>query len=314
MDNKKEVLGTVNESVKGLMDIITTKVSSGQNQGKEFLSNLSKNIKDNFFETSGRATDFINSLKKDKIRNLERLLHINKKDIIASSKKSNVYNTVVGKMVIIERDIWGEPCTVTIKDVNKVVLKCVKYFNNRPYLFPPFSEKKINGEIIFMCENEIWYKNNDEATVVIFIDDTPDILNIKLNKTKTSKKTEMLEYIEKCKMLYVEKKFNDILIVQRKLDIEDIMVIRKGYSVYKNSDKSYTILIFDEFKSIYDELILSKLPVLSEKAMALLFSTEISDYIKSKGYSFENFKQVNDFIEYWQDIGTKKICVMRVKI
>ena len=56
------------------------------------------------------------------------------------------------------------------------------------------------------------------------------------------------------------------------------------------------------------------MPRLSERAMALIFSKDIVEYIISKGYDFESFKQSGNHIEYWQDIGRNKVCVMRVKI
>jgi len=47
-------------------------------QSKEILSNLKDSIVENIHERRERATSFINSLKKDKIRNLERLLDVTK--------------------------------------------------------------------------------------------------------------------------------------------------------------------------------------------------------------------------------------------
>lgn len=314
MNDKKEALSSMNESMKGLVDIISSKVSSGQSQGKEIFSNLSKNLKDSIYDKSEKATDFINSLKKDKIRNLEKLLNIDKKDLMASNKKSLVYNNESGKMVIIEKDIWGDPCTVTVKDSNKVELKVVKFFKNRPYMFPPFNEKKINGEIIFMGEKEIWYRNKNDVTVVLFEDEIPDFLNISLKELKNFKEKDILDYIEKKKMLYIDKKLKDLLIDERQIDIHDIYKISSRYTIYKNSDADYTILLFDKFRILYRELVIRQIPRLSEAAMDLLFSKDIVEYIVSKGYSFENFKQSNDHIEYWQDIGSNKICVMRVKI
>jgi len=78
MDNKKEVLSTGNEGVKNLMETITSKISV--DQSKEILSNLKDSIVENIHERRERATSFINSLKKDKIRNLERLLDVTKRE------------------------------------------------------------------------------------------------------------------------------------------------------------------------------------------------------------------------------------------
>lgn len=79
MSNKKEALSSVNEGMRSLVDIISSKLASGQSQGKEIFSSLSKNLKDSIHDTSEKAADFINSLKKDKIRSLEKLLNVDKK-------------------------------------------------------------------------------------------------------------------------------------------------------------------------------------------------------------------------------------------
>ncbi|HHV29420.1 hypothetical protein [Acetivibrio mesophilus] len=312
MDNKKEVLDTGNEGVKGLMETIASKVSV--DQSKEMLSNLKDSIVDNIHERTERAASFINSLKKDKIRNLERLLDVTRKELKKSDKKNYIYITDAGRMVVIDRDMWGEPCTVTVKEGNRVMLRLVKFFNDYPYLFPVFNEKNLNGEIIFMTDGEIWYRDKDVATLVLFKNDKPDFLTINLEKVKGYKEKDLLKYLENCKILYLEKRLNDLLLVERKIAIEDIVRVRPGYAIYKNSERTFTILLFDQLKALCDEFTLRKLPNLSEEALDVLFTLDIVEYIKSKGYAFENFKQDNDHIEYWQEIGSKRVCVMRYKI
>lgn len=312
MDNKKEVLDTGNEGVKGLMETIASKVSV--DQSKEVLSNLKDSIVDNIHERSERAASFIHSLKKDKIRNLERLLDVTKKDLKKSDKKNYIYITDAGRMVVVDRDMWGEPCTVTVKEGNRVILRLVKFFKDYPYLFPVFNEKNLNGDIIFMDDGEIWYRDRDIATLVLFKNEKPDFLTINLDKVKALKEKELLKYLENCKILYLEKRLNDLLLVERKISIEDIVRVRPGYAIYKNSEKTYTVLLFDQFKALCDEFTLRKLPNLSEAALDVLFTLDIVEYIKSKEYSFEGFKQDNDYIEYWQEIGSKRVCVMRYKI
>lgn len=312
MDNKKEVLDTGSEGVKGLMEAITSKVS--MEQRKEMLSNFKDSIVDSIHEKSERAASFIHSLKKDKIKNLERLLDVTKKDLKKSDKKNYIYITGAGKMVIVDRDIWGEPCLVTVKESNKVVLRVVKFFKDCPYLFPVFNEKNLNGNIIFMDEDEIWYRNKDEATLVLFKGDKPDFLNISLQKVKSYKEKDLLKHLENCKMLYLEKRINQLLTIERNVDIDNVVTVRQSYAIYKNSEKTYTILLFDGLRNLCDEFTLRKLPSLSETAWNVLFSLDIVEYIKSKDYSFENFKQDNDYIEYWQQIGSKRVCVMRCKI
>ena len=61
---------------------------------KEIFSSLSKNLKDSIHDTSEKAADFINSLKKDKIRSLEKLLNVDKKDLMTSNKKKALYTVM----------------------------------------------------------------------------------------------------------------------------------------------------------------------------------------------------------------------------
>jgi len=310
LNNKKEVLSTAgNESAKGLLDLIASKIPV--NQGKEMLTDLKDNIVDNIHDKSKRAASFIHSLKRDKIRNLERLLDVSRKDLKKSDKKTYIYMTDAGRTVIVDRDIWGDPCTITVKEANKVLIRLVKFFNDIPYLFPVFNEKSLTGDIIFMAEDEIWYRDKDEATLVLFKNDVPDFLNIKLNNVKKFNEKQLLKYLDNCKMLYLEKRLNNLLLVERKIGIENIVAIRKGYVIYK--DTEYTVLLFDDLKNLFDEFTLKKMPDLSERAMDVLFSEDIVEYVKSKGYSFENFKQDGEYLEYWQDIGNKRVCVMRCR-
>jgi len=147
------------------METITSKISV--DQSKEILSNLKDSIVENIHERRERATSFINSLKKDKIRNLERLLDVTKRDLKKADKKNYIYITEAGRMVVVDRDMWGDPCTVTIKEGNKVFLRMVKFFKDYPYLFPVFNEKNLNGDIIYMNDGEIWYRDKDVATLVL---------------------------------------------------------------------------------------------------------------------------------------------------
>jgi len=71
-------------------------------------------------------------------------------------------------------------------------------------------------------------------------------------------------------------------------------------------------LLFDQFKNLCDEFTLRKLPNLSEAALDVLFSLDIVEYVKSKVMP-SKLKQDDDYIEYWQEIGSKRVCVMRCK-
>ena len=312
MNNKKEAINTTSsENVKGLFEIIASKISV--DKGKGMLTNLGENIKDNIQEKSKQAMDFIQSLKKDKIRSLENLLDITKKDLKRADKNTSFYTTEIGRVVIIDKDIWGEPCTATIKEGSKVVIKVVKFFKGRPFLYPMFDEKPLKGEIIFMDENEIWYRDVDEATLVLFKNNEPDFLNVKLKDKMNFSNTQIIKHLHNCKMLHLEKRLNNLLLVERQVKIEDIITIRRGHLIYKNKDNEFSILIFDALKNLRDEFSLKRLPILSEEAMDVLFTEDIVTYVRTKEYSFANFRESDGYIEYWENVGSKRICVMRCR-
>lgn len=293
--------------------------SSQLDKSKEGITAIPKNLKDNIMDSiqhnSGKATSFINSLKKDKIRNLERLLSIDKKDLAFSNKKHYIYCTDAGRMVIVDRDIWGEPFTVTIKESTDVSIKRVMFFDNEPFLFPIFNEKNLSGEIIHMDDNEVWYLGKEEATLVLFKSDKPDFLKVPLKNFKNINNQKALHtYLDSHKMLYLDKKIHDIMIEDRNIPIEDIVRIRNGYAVYKNTSRTYKVLLFNESRELYDEYTFSKLPGVKEEGWDVLFSKDIVEYVKSNNYSFENFRQDDGHIEYWQNIGSKRVCVLRCKI
>jgi len=75
----------------------------------------------------------------------------------------------------------------------------VKFFKDYPYLFPVFNEKNLNGDIIYMNDGEIWYRDKDVATLVLFKNEKPDFLTINLDKVKAFKEDELLKYLENCK-------------------------------------------------------------------------------------------------------------------
>jgi len=59
-------------------------------------------------------------LKRARLRNLEDILNLSKKDLVVSSKFNYVYCTDFGKVVIIDKDSQGQPKTVTIKEADNM--------------------------------------------------------------------------------------------------------------------------------------------------------------------------------------------------
>lgn len=321
--NKQKDEGTLKEvgdSVKGLVDMISSTVSSVQyEKSKEMISNISKSLKDNITGNLQQGTDrpsgFLHSPKKMKLRNLEALLNIDKKDLIVASKVNYVYCTDFGKVVIVDKDANGEPHTVTIKDCDNITVKYAKFTGDRAFLYPKFNEKGLPDEIIYMDSDQIWYMGNNEAILVMFQEDVPDFLIVNLKDFKNIKNTKaLLNYLDCCKTLYLDKNLSDLLLEERKVNRNDIIRIRPHYALYMESSNIYKVLLLDEEKNVCNEFSLHDLPNVNEEAWDVLFSNDLYEYVKANDYSFNNFRQDNDHIEYWQNIGSKRVCVMRCKI
>ncbi|GAE88384.1 hypothetical protein [Acetivibrio straminisolvens] len=310
----------VGNSIKGLMDIISSKVSSLQNEkAKGSNLNLSKGLKDNITENtsqnSEKPTGLLYSLKKARLKNLEDILNLDKKDLVVSSKFNYVYCTDFGKVVIIDKDSEGHAKTVTIKEADNISVKTIKFHNAHPFLYPKYDERSLPGQIIHMSKNEIWYMADSEAIIVTFHNDSPNFLKISLGNLKQPSNIKaVLNYIECHKFLYQNNKIKTLLLEERKVNTDDIIRVQSHYALYKEDSSIYRVLLFDELKNVSNEFTLTELPNVNEEAWDVLFTNDIFEYVKENGYSFSNFRQDNDYIEYWQNIGSKSVCVMRCKI
>ncbi len=317
MDTKRVALEKGKENLRVLMELIGTKVADNKApKGKDIFSKLSnnikQNIKDGIQDTTSKANDIINSFKKDSIRNLEKVLRIDKSQLVMTSKKNYIYKTEGDKMIIVDRDIWGEPVLVTTKQNNKVTVKTVKYFENKPYLFPTFDEKKIFGRIINITSDEIWYHDNNEVIVLTFFGEEYQTTKVKVGAVKHLGKEEIFKYVNDYKTLLKNPSMYDLIFNQKGYRVEDIYMVRKSYAIIKQG-ASFKILILNDSKELIDEIDLNIIPKMDENSMDVLLSPDILKYIKDNGYSIENFKQSGEYIEYWQEIGNKKVCVMRYK-
>jgi hypothetical protein len=309
----------VSDGIKGLMDMISSRVATIQyEKSKQKITEFSKNLKyrltGNLQQNPGIKINLIQYLKNHKLRRLEKILGLQKRDLIVSSKMNYMYCTDTGKVVIVDKDIGGEPCTVTIKESHKVTIKSVKFFKDNPFIFPVFNEKKLVGDIVYVDTNEIWYVDKNEATLVLFENDEPVFLKIDLKKLQHNRNyKELTNYLNNHKMLYLNEDLKKMLIEDRGLAVEDILRITLSYIIYKE-DEQFRVILLGDNKEIYNEVKMNKLPNVNEEAWDILFTREIYNYIVENGYSFDNFRQDEDCIEYCQEIGDRKVCVMRCKI
>jgi len=315
MDTKKVAL---KGSFENLMSRINSKDGdSSINAGKKAISDLSKNIKSGISKSiegkPQQISDLIKSLKNEKIKNLEKVLKVEKSQLIVSNRKNRIYRNDAGYMYIVDKDVWGEPATVTIKDDKKVVVRCVKYLKDQPYLFPVFNEKNVNGTIFFMSKDEIWYKDDNTVIVVAFKGEVASLTKIKISNMKTMSQPKLHEYINNFKIINKNKKLHE-LVKEKDLRIDDVLIVRNSCIIGKDSKDTLKAYLFNNEYVVHDEIPLRVLPSIEPAAYDILFSSEVLEYIRANNYSIENFKQNGEYIEYWSRIGQNEMCVMRYKV
>ena len=104
--------------------------------------------------------------KSKMTKNLEKLFSLDRSNLLSSDHSTAFYKSTKNKIIIFEKDISEIPCTVTIKDGTKVYVYTVKYkADYTPILYPAYDEKEIEGEIIYMDNEEIWYKDFHKLTL-----------------------------------------------------------------------------------------------------------------------------------------------------
>lgn len=315
MDTKKAAM---KGSFNNLLNRINTKegeekLKRGRNSLVKFSKDITSNLSKSIENTPQQISGIIKSLKNEKIKNLEKLLRVDKSELIVSNKKNRIYRSESGTMYIIDKNIWGEAVSVTIKDEKKVVIKSIKYVNDQPFLFPVFNEKNIKGKIINMSAEEIWYQDADMVTVVSFSGETADYVKIKITDIKNMNEDKLFDFINNFKLVYKNKKINDI-ITEKGISIEDVLIVKNGYIICKDSKNTFKAFILSEDYAIIDEIPLKSVPQMDAAALDALFSSDLVDYIKSNNYDYSNFKQNGEYIEYWQTVGRKNVCVVRYKI
>lgn len=315
MDTKKVLL---KGSFGNLLNRINLKDGDDKiNKGKSAISDLSNNIKSgivkNIENTPKQISELIKSFKHEKIKNLEKVLKVEKSQLIVSNRKNRIYRTEAGYMYIVDKDVWGEPVSVTIKDDKKVVIRTIKYLNNQPFLFPVFNEKNVSGVIINMNQNEIWYQDDNVILVVSFKGEASDITKIKIANIKAMSHSKLHEYINNYKIVSKNKKLQEI-VKEKDLRIDDVLIVTSKFIIGKDTKNFIKAYLFNNEYTIYDEIPLRVLPAIEPAAYDVLFSEEVLEYIRANKYDIEDFKQNGDFIEYWQNIGERKMCVLRYKV
>lgn len=284
------------------------------------ITDFSKNITSNFVKNiQVKKNEVVNNMKKVKLRALESKLKLEKTDMINSSKKSYIYQSN-DKTVIIDKDMWNEPNFVTIKTSNNIITKIVKFLNDEPFLYPYFSEKAIFGRIIHLEEKELWFHDNGIVTIVAFrANDKLETIKVRTNTPKDYSNKNLMEdpklfaYIKNYSIASTDNQLRDFLDSQNIL-INDIVRIGNTYVIVKLQNNQYKIILLKYKYVILEEFTLRKLPFTSQIGLDFLFSPDIVSYIKSNNYDFENFVINDNHLEYWNQLGDKKVCLIRCKL
>lgn len=308
-----------NEGIDNVLENAGKKIDSfGINGFVNKLAGLQQNIKKSFAEgvnsTKSQTKDLINSVKEknSRLRALETLLKIDNDSVIISNKKNIIYRSESGKLTIIDKDFWGEPSVLTIKNESSVIVKSIRFFNSRPYIFPLYNEKDIKGEICYIEEGEIWYKEYDVVNVLTFKGDKQEIIKVKLEVASKAFYSDIAPFVKMRLGVWRDPRISE-LIKEKNISIEKIQKIGSNHIIFKNDNKGFIAYYADENNELGLEVELRKLPKLDVQGFEALFSNEICTYCIKNGYALEDFTQSSNYIEYWQDIGSKKVCLMRFK-
>ncbi|MCX7711115.1 MAG: hypothetical protein N2484_14855 [Clostridia bacterium] len=306
------------EHLKSVMDSAGQKLSGIRLSSiKTKLSGLPQNVKEGLTggirKKVGQTKDLINSVKdkNERMRNLEKLLRIDGEEIISSSKKNRIYKSENGKLTIIDKDFWEEPSTVTIKHNDSVSIKKVKFLEDKPFLFPVFSEKNIKGQEIYMENNEIWYKDRGLITIVQFKSEKPEYIRIELDESMFKKNEEVIEYLKMYLSIFRNSRISSLL-KEEGIDANEVVKVGKNHMIAKKKD-SFLAYYTGEDGEFSDVVELKSIPELDDRGLETLFSQEIGALAIKNGCRLEEFVQNGEFIEYWQEIGSRKVCLLRCK-
>jgi len=312
MDNKNHVQ-------KILKNLNLDKISSKYKKGTESFTHISKNFTSNVIKNfQNKSNDLINSLKHTKLRNLEAKLKLDKSSTVSTSKKCYIYQTSE-KTVIIDLDMWGDPIAVTTKTSIFAKVQTVKFLEDEPFIYPSFSEKNLFGQIINLDDNEIWY--NDSGTIILlkFFGTDPNIVKLNLNVAKDysykdlNADPDFKTFLKNCSLTYRDKNLLKFL-ESKEIVLDNIIFINRSLIIHKLEAYQFQVLLLDGSYTVSDTFLLSKLPFKNEGALTALFSDDIVTYVKSNDYKFEDFVLNDNFIEYWQYLGTKKVCLLKCEI
>lgn len=308
-------LSSIVGKVSGLKNIhIKEKLQTGKDNVQKTSLRLKENLSNTFSKRAEETNEFINSVKHKnaKTKNLETLLGLDKSLLVSSDKTTSFYKHSKNKIVIFEKDILENPCSITIKDSSKVSIFVVKYSDYTPFLYPAYDEREITGQIVYMDNDQIWYRDMDKLTLGFNTGSSMEFSLVKVS--------ELIDFTEEDFVPYIKKHFAIIrsaklskLVEDKDLLVNNIIKINDAYIIYKNKE-GYSIYIYNYSIQDFDEIYLSHLPKINLNSFGALLAPDILRFIRENNYPIEQFEEKGGYIEYNREVGRNKISVLRFKI
>ncbi len=280
------------------------------------------NTLDNRYNTSTHNLSFTGKIEpvdphKNKgrmTRNLENLFGLDRSNLLSSDSSTSFYKSAKNKIIIFEKDISEIPCTVTIKDGTKVYVYTVKYkADYTPILYPAYDEKEIDGEIIYMDNEEIWYKDFQKLTLGYNNGTSMEFQVVRLSELPGVKEEDLIPYVKRYFAINRSPKMSK-LVKENGLLINNIVKMSDNYLIYRHVNNSYSIYVYSYAILGFNEIKLERLPAISMSSYDALLSPEILRFILENKFPLEEFEEKNGYIEYTKEIGRNRITLMRFKL
>lgn len=247
-------------------------------------------------------------------RNLENLFGLDRSNLLSSDHTTAFYKSTKNKIIIFEKDISEIPCTVTIKDGTKVYVYTVKYkADYTPILYPAYDEKEIDGEVIYMDNEEIWYKDFHKLTLGYNNGTSMEFHVVRMSELPGVKEEDLIPYVKRYFAINRSPKMSK-LVKENALHLNNIVKMSDNYLIYRHVNNSYSIYVYSYAILGFNEIKLERLPAISMDSYDTLLSPEILRFILENKFPLEEFEEKNGYIEYTKEIGRNRITLMRFKL
>lgn len=247
-------------------------------------------------------------------RNLEKLFSLDRSNLLSSDHTTSFYKSTKNKIIIFEKDISEIPSTVTIKDGTKVYVYTVKYkADYTPILYPAYDEKEIAGDIIYMDNEEIWYKDFHKLTLGYNNGTSMEFHVVRMSELPGVKEEDLVPYVKRYFAINRSPKMSK-LVKENALLLNNIIKMSDNYLIYRHVNNSYSIFVYSYAILGFNEIKLERLPAISMSSYDALLSPEILRFILENKFPLEEFEEKGGYIEYTKEIGRNRITLMRFKL